>query len=95
MSFFVLDEWPSGDDNLERRDIVQKWLRSLDLKKLHIGQGYGIGKGSLLWLEEGRVVFEEWSAKDLGTAGIVDRTRKLWRPGSQKLRSNEFCTGRS
>jgi hypothetical protein len=83
MTFFILEEWPCEEDNQGRRDVTQQWLHSLGLKELPVGEGFGIGAGSLLWLEDGRVVLEEWSAKKLGAAGIVDRTRKLWRPGSK------------
>ena len=79
-TFVILDEWPSDEGKNSNRDFVQTWLRSLSLKELPVGNGYGIGAGSLIWLEEGRVIHEEWSAKTLNAAGIIDRTRKLWPP---------------
>lgn len=79
-TFFVLDEWPMDDDKNTSREFVQSWLQSLNLKELPVGHGHGIGAGSLIWLEKGKVIHEEWSAKTLNAAGIVERTRKLWRP---------------
>jgi hypothetical protein len=78
LALFVVDEWPLENDPSERREVVQQWLRSLDLKELPVGGGYGIGAGSVLWLEKGRVVLEEWSAKNLGADGILSRTAKVW-----------------
>jgi len=82
-TFFVLDEWPIEEAKNVNREFVQTLLRSLSLKELPVGHGYGIGAGSLIWLEEGRVIHEEWSARRLNAAGIMDRSRKLWRPRSE------------
>lgn len=83
LALFVLDEWPLEESPPERREVQQQWLRSLDLKELPVGGGFGVGAGSVLWLEKGRVVHEEWSAKTLGADGIVSRTGKVWPTGSQ------------
>ena len=80
-TFFVLDEWPIREDYQVERELVQDWLGSLHLKDLLVGQGYPRGSGSLLWLENGHVVFEEVSAMELKAPGIIDRTRKLWGRG--------------
>jgi hypothetical protein len=79
INFFILDEWPVEDHRQRHKEITQQWLASLELKELPVGHGFGIGAGSLLWLEKGRVVLEGWSAMKLGEAGITKRTRDLWR----------------
>ena len=78
IELFILDEWPLDETLQHEQEVTQKWLHSLNLKVLSVGNGYGIGAGSVIWLEAGRVVHEEWSATTLGPEGIVNRTQTLW-----------------
>src|SRR4051794_17251845 len=45
-----------------------RWLASIGLPQLA-----SAGAGSLVWLEEGRVVSREITANTLGTAGVIAR----------------------
>jgi hypothetical protein len=89
ISFFVLDEWNTDEDRQAENKTVQQWLGwlgSLGLKELTtVGLGHGIGAGSLIWLEHGKVIHEEWSAAELEAAGILERTRQLW-PGQAQAK---------
>jgi hypothetical protein len=78
IEFFILDEWPLEKDKQDQGQHTQAWLASLNLKELSVGRGFGIGSGSILWLEANKVVAEEWSARSATTSGIVKRTQALW-----------------
>ena len=53
------------------------WLNTLGIPQL--GGRAARGWGSLLWLEEGKVISSVINATTLGNVGIVSRTISLWR----------------
>jgi hypothetical protein len=59
---------------VDEDETSQQWLSSVGYL-----QFAGMGAGSLLWLEAGRVLATEINALSLGVSGIVDRSTSLWR----------------
>ncbi|MCE9551885.1 MAG: hypothetical protein K8T91_00700 [Planctomycetes bacterium] len=57
--------------------VSQQWLSWIGYLQLA-----GMGAGSLLWLDAGKVMSTEINANQLGVNGIVERTLMLWIRGS-------------
>ena len=58
---------------VDEDETSQQWLTSVGYPEFA-----GMGAGSLLWLQSGRVLANEINANYLGTAGIVARSKSLW-----------------